>query len=102
MSVFTEDQLNMLDTASLYIEDQLVDERKGVAMSYPVLSIYEGTLYFCEVEGTMINVPNELVGNYIVETSMDLRYDCTWKDLRNEDWERAEYRPVLEYKWCAL
>ena len=99
MSIFTEEQLKILDQIEPYIDFQLKDERKGSAEGWPLLQVYFSDSYWCVVEDEMKVVPEEMVGAYIVEENTPYSYE--WDYVRDWDWKKAEYKEVTEMQWVA-
>tara|TARA_R110000782_G_scaffold270483_1_gene371880 strand:+ start:66296 stop:66607 length:312 start_codon:yes stop_codon:yes gene_type:complete len=100
MSINKEDLKYMIDS-HITIDEELVDERKGVPQSRYVIEVKEGSAYFDIGTENMEEVPSHVVGLWMMDYSMDLRYESS-RDLLKDgftDWVRCKPVEVVVSSW---
>lgn len=100
--MFTEEQLEILEQLNPYIDGENGESRKGRSQIYPLIHVAENSIYWCDDADNMVDVPTNLVGTWIVNKLFDEEYYGTWRELRDQDWERAEQVEVKVIKWQPI
>lgn len=94
--MLTKIQKEILDQLNPFIDGEDGESRKGSAQVYPVIHIHSSETYWCSRANTVLHVPEDLVGDWIINR---LFAESCWKDIRDEEWVRAEYKEVKTRKW---
>lgn len=98
---FTDEQLKVLDTIDPYVDGDIVDSRKGHAQIYPVIMIDEGRSYWCNDALDFVDVPDDLVGDWILPVPIEESV-ADWEYVRDlKGWQRAKQVEVSETRWVT-
>jgi hypothetical protein len=97
--MFNQKELEILDEINPWIDGELGESRKGRSQIYPLIHIHDEMTYWCNSVNEMVNVPNHLVGTWIVSQLFDEEHWDNWEDLRNQNWKPAEQVEVKTTKW---
>lgn len=100
-NMFTKKDIEILKTLDPYLEFQETESRKGRAQGFPVFTITKDAWYWCDKRDNMVDVPEHLIGDFILTVPFDEEY-TDFKDIIDYNgWKRAEYKEVKVMKWVA-
>lgn len=100
--MFSKKQLEILEQLNPYIDGEDGESRKGRSQIYPLIHIAATQTYWCDTAGAMVIVPTDLIGTWIVSELFDEEHYDTWRELRDQNWQRAEQAEVKVTKWQPI
>jgi len=81
-----------------YIDEVLVDERKGIAQERYVMEIKPDAKYLND-DDVFVKAPSEMVGTWMLEDQTSLMYLGFTEALRDYDWVKCKEVEVVTTEW---
>ena len=88
---FTEDEQIILDDCCREIDEIYVEDRKGISQTKYIFEVKEGTWWDWRLtdEDGMVNIPEVLVGTWMMQHAEDLSYDNLAYCIKNYSWVKC-------------
>ncbi len=98
--IFNEDEQEMLISLACSVKEEFYEMRKGVAQTFYVFEIKEGSTYCSHAHNySERTVAEEYVGFWKMDYADNLQYSCLRGCIIGEAWVRCYKKEITTYTW---